>query len=366
MRWVVKTGSAILSRLEGGLDRAAVMRIAAQLIALRQNNHEVILVSSGAVAAGLGRLGIKDRPTDLRLKQSAAAVGQLSLMEAYEEAFSKAGVIPAQILLTREDLLHRERYLNIRTTLMTLLSLGTLPILNENDSVSTDEIQFGDNDTLAAIVAAKVGADRLVLLSDVDGFYEAGTERSSTPTVIPVIERITDQMERAASKTVGSAVSTGGIAAKVKAARTATSAGVETWIASGRRADTLAAIDQNRAGAGTRFAPRPKKFVTRHAWIAFGRSPKGALLIDDGAAKALIDGRKSLLAKGVRSVRGSFLPGDMVAVKSASAGEIARGLVNFSAVDLKRLRGRHSSEIPAVLGRAAAGEVIHRDNLVLL
>jgi len=364
MRWVVKTGSAILSNPDGGLNRDAIERISLQINKIHSQNDEIILVSSGAVAAGVARLGWNEKPKDLRFKQSAAAVGQLTLMEAYEEVFSKKGVIAAQILLTREDFLDRRRYLNIRNTLMTLLSLRTIPIINENDSVSIEEIEFGDNDTLSALVATKVEADRLVLLSDVPGLYKF--DRESEKEVIPVVEQITPEMEKKASKNIGSKMSVGGMASKLKAAKMATSAGIETWIASGHREDSLERIKEGAVDAGTRFVPRKVKFAARHAWIAFGRTTQGILVVDEGASEALIQNRKSLLPKGIKSVRGTFTIGDTVEIKSSKGKEIGRGLANYSSQEVKKICGHHSSEIEKILGRPATAEVVHRDNLVIL
>ncbi|OVE77582.1 glutamate 5-kinase [bacterium F11] len=362
MRWVIKVGSAVISNPEGGLNRSSIERVAAQVAKLQQNGNEVILVSSGAISAGVGRLGWQERPSDLRMKQSAAAVGQLALMEAYEEVFTRENITPAQILLTREDLLDRQRYLNIRNTLMNLLSLQTIPIINENDSVSTDEIQFGDNDNLSAIVAIKVEADRLVLLSDVPGLYESIESKK----VIPVVDRITPELEKMALKEIGSKLSVGGMSAKIQAAKMATSAGVETWISSGESTDILERIHQSDPSAGTRFLSRKEKFASRHAWIAFGRTTRGILVVDDGATRALVEGRKSLLPKGIASIKGNFSMGDTVILKSKKGVEIGRGLVNYNATEVKKIKGHHSKEIGSLLGRAAADEVIHRDNLVLL
>lgn len=366
MRWVIKVGSAVISKGDGSLDRSGIERIGLQVSRLRNAGHEVILVSSGAIAAGIGRLGWKERPKDLRLKQTAAAVGQLALLEAYEEVFSKEGVTPAQILLTREDLLHRERYLNIRNTLMNLLSFRTIPIINENDSVSTDEIQFGDNDNLSAVVATKVEADRLILLSNVPGLYEKGFEKTDNKVIVPVVTNITSDMEQAASKVSGSKHSVGGMAAKLQAAKMATAAGIETWIASGAAPNIVERIQNGDSSAGTKFIPRKTKFASRHAWIAFGKTTKGVLVVDDGAKQALIEKRKSLLPKGVKTVRGNFSVGDTVAIKTSRGVEIGRGLSNYTAQEVKKIIGRHSNEIAQVLGRQTSAEVIHRDNLVLL
>jgi len=366
VRWVVKVGSAVISKPEGGLDRSAIGRIGSQLSRLHQRNNEVILVSSGAVAAGMGRLRLVGKPSDLRLKQSAAAVGQLALMKAYEEVFSQFNIVPSQILLTRDDLLNRQRYLNIRNTLMNLLDLKTLPIINENDSVSTEEIQFGDNDTLSAVVATKVEADRLVLLSNVSGLYESVEEKNQGGKFIPVVEKIDRKLEKIASRDVGSVLSVGGMSAKLEAAKMATAAGIETWIANGHEEGILEKIEKGETSAGTKFIPRKVKFASRHAWIAFGRKTKGSLMIDEGALKALVDNRKSLLAKGVKSVKGSFSVGDTLQIKSLKGTEIGRGLVNYDSREVLQIQGHHSSEISGLLGRSISAEIIHRDNLVLL
>lgn len=373
MRFVIKSGSAILSKSSGGaaspaggLDPDAVRRLAAQLIKLHRAGHDVILVSSGAIAAGVGRLGLKERPVDLRVKQATAAVGQLVLMKTYEDAFAQANIIPAQILLTREDLTNRERYLNIRNTFLHLLSLRIIPIVNENDTVSTAEIQFGDNDSLSAIVATKVEADRLILLSDVPGFYRSDSEGQLTQDIIPVIEKITPEMEKNVSRSSGSKMSVGGMATKLQAAKMATAAGIETWIGSGSDDRVLEKMLSGEPNAGTKFVARPVKVAHRHAWIAFGRKAKGTLVIDAGAQRALIEQKKSLLPSGVVKVRGSFQVGETVIVKSLEGDEMARGLVNFSSEELNLIRGRQSNEITGLLGRPASSEVIHRDNLVVL
>lgn len=366
MRLVVKSGSAILSKSSGGLNEDAVAGLAAQLIKLHRAGHEVILVTSGAIAAGVGRLSLTERPADLRVKQAAAAIGQLSLMRAYEKAFAQAGLIPAQILLTREDLANRQRYLNIRNTFLHLLALKAIPIVNENDTVSTDEIQFGDNDTLSAIVATKVEADKLILLSDVPGFYRSDDGGQLTQEIIPEIEKITPEMEKLASKASGSKLSVGGISTKLAAARMATAAGIETWIGSGYDSDVLEKIMTGAPNAGTRFVAKKGKFESRHAWIAFGRTSKGSLVIDSGALHAIVDQRKSLLPSGIKKVKGEFSVGDTVALRSPDGDEVARGLVNFSSDEIAKIRGRQTNEIAGLLGRSASSEVVHRDNLVLL
>ncbi len=362
----MKIGSSVLSNPDGGLNPASLERLAFQLIQLHQKGHEVILVSSGAIASGVGRLGWKEKPSELRSKQAAAAIGQLALMKAYEDVFSKAGILPAQVLLTREDLINRQRYLNIRNTLLRLLELKAIPIINENDCVSTEEIQFGDNDTLSAIVATKVEADKLVILSDVAGLYRVDEKGALTKDVVPVVEKITPELEKSVSKTKSSKLTVGGMAAKLSAAKMATAAGVEVWIASGHEADSLEKILSGALNAGTRFPPRVKKIESRDAWIAFGRKAKGFLTIDEGAVRAIAQEGKSLLPSGITKVKGAFAVGDMVGVEASDGVEIARGLVNFSSADVQKIRGRHSNEIPSLLGRSTSQEVIHRDNLVLL
>ncbi|MCG3204222.1 MAG: Glutamate 5-kinase [Elusimicrobia bacterium] len=256
MRLVIKTGSATLSKKNGGLDAKAIGRIAKQLAYAHKRGHDVIVVSSGAIAAGVGRLKLKERPKELQAKQATAAVGQVALMHEYEKALSKYGIIPAQLLLTREDLMNRKRYTNVRHTLLHLLSHRTMPIINENDSVSTDEIQFGDNDSLSSIVAVKVRADKLILLSDVPGLFEQDSRGRLTNRVIPLVKRVTASMEKKADINSGSKLSVGGIKTKLAAAKRATSSGIETWIASGTAPDTIEKILNDVTGAGTRFLAR--------------------------------------------------------------------------------------------------------------
>lgn len=261
MRIVIKTGSAVLSRKTdangkpGGLDRSAIERLCRQLVKAHRLGHQVVLVTSGAIAAGVARLGWLERPKELPLKQAAASVGQLALMEAYEAALSQDDIIPAQVLLTREDLVNPKRKLNIKNTLLHLLSLRTIPIVNENDTVSTEEIQIGDNDTLSAAVAVKIEADKLVLLSDVPGVYESDGNGALTDRVVPVIRKVTPEMERKASRAKGSKMSVGGIVTKFAAAKIATSAGIETWIASGYDGDAVEKILSGQE-TGTRFLPK--------------------------------------------------------------------------------------------------------------
>ncbi len=256
MLLVIKTGSATLSKKNGGLNAASVRRIARQLAYAHKKGHKVIVVSSGAIAAGVGRLHLKERPKALQEKQATAAVGQVALMHEYEKALSSYRIIPAQLLLTREDLMDRKRYMNVRQTLLHLLAHRTIPIINENDSVSTDEIQFGDNDALSSIVATKVNADKLILLSDINGLYEQDRNGELTSRVIPIVKKVTSAMQKKANAHRGSKLSVGGIVSKLAAAKRATAAGIETWIASGTASDSIPRILRNESGAGTRFLPR--------------------------------------------------------------------------------------------------------------
>jgi len=366
MRLVIKVGSAVLTNENGLLNFEAVTRLVGQLSKLHQKGHEVILVTSGAIAAGVGRLGLSEKPTELRLKQAAAAIGQPTLMEAYQKAFSEYGIIPSQILLTREDLVNRERYLNIRNTLLTLLSLKSVPVINENDSVSTDEIQFGDNDNLSAIVAVKVEADKLIIFSDVKGLFEVDGDGNITDQMISEVENPSAELKKKTVGKRGSKLSVGGMATKLEAAKLATSAGIETWIGHGREPEIVEKILEGVPGVATRFKPKEKRLHSRDAWIAFGRTAQGSIVIDEGAERALIEMKKSLLPSGIKSVRGEFSVGDMVDIHSSNGAELGRGLVSFSSEDIKKIKGHHSREIAELLGRAASPEVIHRDNLVLL
>ncbi|MCB4756302.1 MAG: glutamate 5-kinase [Elusimicrobia bacterium] len=366
MRLVLKIGSSVLSAPDGRLDPSSLNRFASQLAALHKEGHEVLVVTSGAIAAGVAQFAWKEKPVDLRLKQAAAAVGQAALMNAYQKALSSFQIIPAQVLLTREDFMNRQRYLNVRNTILKLLFLKTIPIINENDCVSTDEIQFGDNDSLSALVATKVEADKLIILSDVQGLLELDGEGRLTTKIIPVVERVTPELERTVVGAKASKMTVGGMTTKLAAAKMATAAGIEVWIASGHEPDAVKNILAGRPGAGTRFVPRPTKFEARHAWIAFGKKTKGALVIDDGALKAVVEERRSLLPSGIKKVQGPFAEGDSVGIKSFKGMEVARGLVNFSSQDIAIIKGHHSSEIASLLGRSAAQEVIHRDNLVIL
>ncbi len=361
-RLVVKVGTAVLSRPEGGLNRARIRSLAEELAALKKQGHAVLLVSSGAIGAGMDRFGWKTRPTALADKQAAAAVGQVALMEAYEEAFAPHGIPVAQMLLSRTDLEDRERYLNARNTLSALLERDVLPVINENDTVATEEIRFGDNDALAALVAVKMSAQKLFLLTDVDGLL---TGTGADARLLPEVFRITPDIEALAGGGPGSRKSVGGMKSKLQAARLAMASGVEVWIASGKRAGAVRDILEGR-GVGTRFQAQSGGLSARRRWIAFGRRVRGALVLDAGAVAAIVQGKRSLLPSGVVRVEGSFEAGDTVRLLSPAGAEVGRGLASHSSGDMNKIRGRKTADLEKVLGQPGPAEAVHRDNLVVL
>ncbi len=363
-RIVVKVGSGVLARGGLGLDRPTIGALATALAGLHARGVETILVSSGAILAGMEALGLRQRPRELPLKQAAAAVGQSHLMRAYEEAFQPCGRRVAQILLTREDLRHRGRYLNARNTLFTLLGLQVVPIVNENDTVAVQEIQFGDNDTLSALVAHMADADLLVILTDIEGLYTADPHRSNTAELIRLV-RPQDAVGAFCAENTGSAASIGGMSTKVLAARRAAMAGIPTVVADGVRPGVLEEI--LRGGeVGTFFMPSRSRMRSRQRWLAFASVPRGGIVVDDGAKRALITGNKSLLPSGIRATQRSFRAGDVVSLVDARNREFARGLVNYGREEVDKIKGLHSHEIAGVLGSKPYDEVIHRDNLVIV
>lgn len=365
MRLVVKIGSNIITAREGGLDEARMRSLAADISTVSGEGSEVIVVSSGAIAAGTGKLGLKRKPSDIRLKQAAAAVGQTQLMWLYEKIFSGNGKKVAQILLTRDVFTDRVRYINARNTLLTLIRLGVIPIINENDTVAMDEIRFGDNDQLAALVASLLDADRLVILSDVDGLFTADPRHDPDAELIPLVDGITPEIERLAGG-AGSAVGTGGMYSKITAARKAMSAGITVNIINGRKKGLLPDLVHGRPH-GTEFRPgNGEKLTARKGWIAYGLKAKGKIVIDDGAREAILARGKSLLPSGITRVEGSFDRGDPVYCVSLSGARIAKGLANYSADEIEKIKGRKSSEINEALGYSYCDEVIHRDNLVIV
>jgi glutamate 5-kinase len=361
--WVVKIGSALLTAEGRGIDRAAIADWAAQMATLRNSGIDIVLVSSGAVAEGMQRLGWKTRPHALYALQAAAAVGQMGLVQAYESAFQQHGMHTAQVLLTHDDLTHRQRYLNARSTLRELLALGVVPVVNENDTVVTEEIQFGDNDTLAGLVANLVEAARLVILTDQAGLYEADPRAQQDAKLVERAQAGDVALEAMAggSATLGR----GGMKTKLRAASLAARSGTSTVIASGRHADVLACIHRGES-VGTFLEAGQGHQAARKQWLAGHLQMKGRLVLDSGAVKVLKESGRSLLAVGVRAVEGSFVRGDMVACVDDNGKEIARGLVNYNADESRQIMGQPSERIEAILGYVDEAELIHRDNLVLV
>jgi glutamate 5-kinase len=362
-RWVVKIGSALLTGNGRGLDRAVIDDLADQLAALRAGGRDVVLVSSGAVAAGLVRLGWPARPTALHDLQAAAAIGQSSLLQFWEQAFARHSLATAQVLLGHDDVVARDRYLNARGTLNTLLRLGVMPVVNENDTVATEEIRFGDNDSLAALVANLVDADALLLLTDQEGLFDADPRQRRSASLVPEASVFDPALDAMVGE--GGVLGRGGMVTKLRAARLAARSGTETVIAGGARAGIVATV---AAGASTgtwlRSGREPQR--ARKQWLAGLLQVVGAVELDDGAVAVIRSEGRSLLPVGVRGVRGTFRRGDVIACVDGDGGEVARGLVNYDAGEVARIAGRSSRDIEAILGYGGDEEIIHRDNLVVL
>jgi len=361
---VVKVGSSLVTNQGRGLDAEAIAGLAAQIAQLAQNGRRVMLVSSGAIAAGMQRLGWTRRPQTMHELQAAAAVGQMGLVQNYESAFRSHGLHTAQVLLTHADLADRQRYLNARATLRTLLELGVIPVINENDTVVTDEIKFGDNDTLGALVTNLVEADALVLLTDQAGLYDADPRANPGARLVEEADALDTSLESMAGGT-GSALAKGGMLTKVQAARRAARSGAHTVIASGKEADVLIRL-ANGERIGSLLTAKTVPLAARKQWLADHLTVSARLKIDAGAAKALQSGGKSLLPIGVVEVAGEFERGAVVACVDPEGREVARGLVNYSAAEARRILRKPSGEIAAILGHMDEPELIHRDNLVLL
>jgi len=363
-RIVVKVGSALLiDPRTADADRAWLASLAADAARLKARGQQLLIVSSGAVALGRKRLGLMSKKLDLPQKQAAAAAGQSLLMHAWEEAFAPHAMTAAQVLLTRDDTETRRRWLNARATTETLLGLGVVPIVNENDTVVTEEIRYGDNDRLAARVAQMIGADLLVLLSDVDGLYTGDPRKDPEARHIPVVQELTPEIDAmAGGANAAAGVGTGGMATKLMAARIAAAAGCATLITIGGRPAPLGAVE---AGAkATLFEPHVSPAAARKAWIAGSLAPQGAVLVDAGAETALRKG-KSLLPAGVRLVEGRFEKGDAIVIRGEDGREIARGLSRYDANDADRIKGLKSAAIEAVLGYTEGPTLVHADDLAL-
>jgi len=361
---VVKVGTRVLTRPDGQLDQQRIDNLAEQIHQVLETGRKVVLVSSGAVGAGMGRLGLKNRPTDLARLQAVAAVGQSLLIESYERALFEHGRHAAQILLTAEDMEHRIRYLNARNTLLSLLELGAVPIINENDTVAVEELQttFGDNDRLAAMITNLILAPLLVLLSDVEGLYD-GDPKSPGSKVIPTVDHLDDSIFGLVRDKLGE-ISKGGMASKLEAARMATTGGGNVIIAHGRSPDVLPRILAGEC-VGTLFLAQGQMVAARKRWIGLTVKPRGRLLLDAGACEAIEKRGKSLLAIGVVDVEGDFIKGDAIALRDPENREFARGLTNYSAEDIRRIKGLKTDKIAQVLGYRPYDEIIHRDNMVV-
>ncbi|HXF46616.1 MAG TPA: glutamate 5-kinase [Burkholderiaceae bacterium] len=362
-RVVVKVGSSLVTNDGRGLDLAAIARWAEQIAALHGLGKQVLLVSSGAIAEGMQRLGWRTRPHQIHALQAAAAVGQMGLAQAYETSFRARGLQTAQVLLTHADLADRVRYLNARSTLFALLELGVVPVINENDTVVTDEIKFGDNDTLGALVTNLVEADVLIILTDQAGLFSADPRRDPTATLI-VAGRAGDPQLEVIAGGAGSGIARGGMITKVLAAKRAARSGAHTVIASGREPDVLSRLARGER-VGTELIAAVPVLAARKQWLADHLQLKGRIVIDDGAVRALRAGGKSLLPIGVVEVQGEFARGDVIACLDTDGREVARGIVNYSSAETRLIARRPSSEIEAILGFIDEPELIHRDNLVL-
>jgi len=363
-RLVIKVGSSLVTNNGRGVDHAAVARWAEEIAELKQTGKEVVLVSSGAIAEGMQRLGWTKRPAAIHALQAAAAVGQMGLVQAYEAAFSRFGLHTAQVLLTHEDLADRRRYLNARSTLLTLLGLGVIPVINENDTVTTDEIRLGDNDTLGALVTNLIEADALVLLTDQDGLHSADPRKEPAATLVRHA-RAGDPALEAMAGGVGSALGRGGMLTKVLAAKRAARSGASTVIANGREERVLGRLAAGEA-IGTELVAETLTLAARKQWLADHVRLAGRLTLDAGAVRALARDGKSLLPIGVIACDGQFERGEVVGCCDPDGREIARGLINYSAAETQRILRKPSSEIEATLGYVDEPELIHRDNLVLL
>ena len=360
-RWVVKVGSALLTNDGAGLDSSIVRQLADQLAALRARGCDVVLVSSGAIVAGLARLHLSERPHEIHLSQAAAAVGQSALVRAYEESLGPHGVTTAQILLSHADVRARDRYLNARSTLSTLLGMKVLPIVNENDTVVTDEIRLGDNDTLAALVANLVDADALLILTDQNGLMDSDPRQRADAQLIQIADVHDPSLDGIAGE--GSALGRGGMATKLSAARLAARSGTSTVIANGRLPDVMTQVAEGER-VGTFLQTHRQPQSARKQWLASLLHAQGQLVLDEGAVKVVSEQGRSLLPIGITDVRGEFERGDLVSCVDAEGRERARGLVNYSSQEATALVGKASADIELVLGYRGDPEMIHRDNLV--
>ena len=363
-RVAIKVGSAVLTQTNGMLNETAFKGLALEVFKLRNRGIEAALVTSGAVAAGMAKLGLTERPKSIPEKQAAAAAGQSSLMGRYERVFASHDLNVAQILLTHEDLSRRHRYLNARNTLFTLLSYGVVPIINENDTVVVDEIKFGDNDNLSALVAGLIDADLLLILTDTDGLYDKDPRSHADANLIPLVEKIDSHIEHMAGG-VGTSIATGGMITKIQAAKKASTVGIATIIASGRDMINIEKVFASEK-VGTLFLSQSEKLTSRKHWIATVLKSKGKIVVDDGARDALISKGKSLLPTGIVGVEGDFGIGDAVLLEDKEGNKFAQGLAGYTNAEILLIMGHRSSRIEEILGYKYCDEVIHRDDLVIL
>ncbi|MDE3207452.1 MAG: glutamate 5-kinase, partial [Pseudomonadota bacterium] len=363
-RLVIKIGSSLVTNDGNGLDHQAIAHWAQQIAQIDALNHEVVLVSSGAIAEGMKRLGWSVRPKSLHQLQAAASVGQMGLVQVYESCFRQYGLHTAQLLLTHDDLANRLRYLNAKSTLRTLLELNVIPIINENDTVVTDEIRFGDNDTLAALVANLIEADQLIILTDQTGLYSADPRHDRNASLIHEILASDSNLESMAGG-AGSAIGSGGMLTKVRAAKRAARSGAVTIIACGREPDVLTRLILKKEAIGSRIIPGEGRQKARKQWLASRLKSHGTLILDEGAIRAVTQEGKSLLPVGVKGVNGTFSRGEMVRLTNDQDKEIGRGLVNYSHDETLQIMHRSTTEIEAILGYIDEPELVHRDNLVL-
>ena len=364
-RIVIKVGSSTITYGNGKRNFSRIDRLAREIADLANQGKEIILVSSGAVAVGVDRLGLAAKPKTIPGKQAAAAVGQGVLMHTYEKIFAEYGQIVAQVLLTRMDSVDRHRYTNSRNTFLALLEHKVIPIVNENDVVAIDELKIGDNDNLSALVAGIIDADLLIILSDIDGLYTANPQNDPNAKLVPEVTDITPEIEASAGD-AGSKVGTGGMFTKIQAAKMATSSGINMVIASGEEKDAISRILEGEE-IGTLFVSRENRLQFRKRWLAFGARIAGKIVVDDGCAKAVRKaGGCSILPAGITDVEGEFEAGNTISVVNKTGHELARGLANYSSEELDMIKGAKTSEIENILGHKHFDEVIHRDDLVIL
>lgn len=364
-RIVIKVGSSTITYANGKRNFSQIDRLAREISDLQNQGKEMILVTSGAVAVGVDRMGLPGKPKTIPGKQAAAAVGQGVLMHTYEKFFADYGQIVAQVLITKTEAIDRHRYTNTRNTFMELMRQRVIPIVNENDVVALDELKIGDNDNMSALVAGIVDADLVIILSDVDGLYTANPQTHPDAVIVHEVAEITPEIEASAGG-VGSARGTGGMATKIQAAKAATSSGIHLVIASGTEKNAITRVLQGEE-LGTLFISRENRLQFRKRWLAFGAKIAGSIVVDDGCAKAIRKaGGCSILPAGVFAVQGDFLPGSTVSVIDKDAHELARGLVHYSSAELEQIKGCNSGEIANILGHKNFDEVIHRDDLVIL